>query len=547
MFRERLLVLVMAIATFAASAGGGCLEPHEGTPALNPREACTSCHGSPSRPGADLAASAPPFDLSGASSIDAVGVGAHLIHLTPNEVHGGVGCGECHVVPEATDSAGHADSALPAEIVFGTTARARGHAPAYNADTQRCSSTGCHLAASPRWIPSQEATARCERCHAMPPPAPHPRSNACAACHGAVVDEDGTIVRRELHVDGKVDVDERCDACHGSGSLGAPPPDLAGRSDARAPGVGAHAVHLEGGVASRPLRCSECHRVPTSAASPGHLDASPSAEVMLAGVAASQGRIPSWDTKLRSCSETWCHGPGAAGGASPRWSEPGALGCDGCHGAPPAAPHPQIDTCSDCHGSVIDDDGAIAAPERHVDGIVDVDLPLACDACHGDDSSAAPPFDLAGNTSTLAPGVGAHRAHVEGSGIARPVPCSECHQVPRDVLSSGHIDTASPAELRFSGVARAFEASPSYDGTRCVDSYCHGDRFVLGHESGGVHTEPVWTTVDGTQKSCTSCHGLPPPAPHPPGPSFCSDCHGNVGPTLQILDPDSHVNGVVDF
>jgi predicted CxxxxCH...CXXCH cytochrome family protein len=214
---------------------------------------------------------------------------------------------------------------------------------------------------------------------------------------------------------------------------------------------------------------------------------------------------------------------------------------------PPQPPHPQMSDCARCHGEVIDLGNTIVAPDRHVDGVVDVELPTLCNACHGDATSAAPPFDLGGAASTSSPGVGAHRAHLEGSGIARPVACVECHEVPSEVLAGGHLDTSLPAELVFSGVAKAFGASPSYDGERCSNSYCHGDEFVFGHDSGGLATEPVWTVVDGTQKQCSSCHGLPPPFPHPPGPIFCSDCHSNVGITLQILDPTSHVNGVVDF
>src|SRR5690606_4699647 len=226
----------------------------------------------------------------------------------------------------------------------------------------------------------------------------------------------------------------------------------------------------------------------------------------------------------RRCADTWCHGPSAPS-ASPSWTAPSSAACTSCHGMPPPAPHPQMSNCALCHGAVVDDAGLVTDRSRHVDGIVDVVVPVACNACHGDATSAAPPADLMGNLLTSSPGVGAHRAHLEGSGIARPVPCGECHQVPAEVLVSGHLDTPPPAEVVFSGVAEAFGASPAYEGATCTNTYCHGDDFIFGHDSGGLATQPVWTLVDGSQKLCTSCHGLPPPPPHPPGPSFCSDCH----------------------
>ena len=42
----------------------------------------------------------------------------------------------------------------------------------------------------------------------------------------------------------------------------------------------------------------------------------------------------------------------------------------------------------------------------------------------------------------------------------------------------------------------------------CASTYCHGSTQL-----GGAHKVPVWTQVDGTQKTCGSCHGDPPPAP----------------------------------
>jgi predicted CxxxxCH...CXXCH cytochrome family protein len=531
--------LLLPLATAAIPVGSsGCLEARE-QPAPRHQSSCTTCHGSPLREGDEALRSAPPFDLAGKT--DSAAVGAHLVHLLPNDVHGGVACGECHVVPQATDSAGHADTPLPAEVVFGALASAD-RAASY--DALRCG-VYCHGGATPSWDDTSPA-ARCERCHGMPPPPPHPAARECALCHGEVVGESQAIVAPERHVDGVVDVDEPCDRCHGSGPLGAPPPDLAGGTEPTRIGVGAHAVHLAGGGNARAVPCSGCHLVPEAAGDPGHLDATPHAEVVFADVALAGGSTPTWSRDDRRCAGSWCHGPSAPA-ASPSWTDPTALGCSGCHGMPPLPPHPQMSGCSLCHAEVIDDARQIVAASRHVDGAIDVGVPMACNACHGDATSPAPPVDLSGQAATTETGVGAHRAHLEGSGIARTLSCGECHVVPATVLVPGHLDSAGPAEVSFDGVAESFGASPEYNGVTCAGSYCHGAAFPFGHASGGSATEPIWTLVDGSQKTCLSCHGLPPPPPHPTGPVFCSDCHPNVDVTLGILDPASHVDGNVDL
>lgn len=531
MFRERHIAVALSlVALFAALQGSSCLETREPTPSRH-RSNCTTCHGSPTRPGTELLQAAPPYDVAGSTAPD-----AHAIHLNGNAVHSGVACDACHVVPEETQSVGHIDSALPAEVTFSGRA-VEDRAPSYDAELRRCADTYCHLDATPTWALRAEPRERCAACHGAPPPPPHPVSEACHLCHGEVVDEARNIIALDRHIDGVLDVDERCDTCHGTGDLGAPPPDLSGASDGMA--IGAHVTHLMGTPRARAMACDECHVVPAAAGDVGHLDGV--IDLVFTGVALEGGSMPQLEPFSRSCVDSWCHGS-----ASPAWHDPTPLSCTSCHGNPPAAPHPQMDACHLCH-ETMNDVGEIALPARHVDGVVDASVPQPCNACHGDGASSAPPADLAGNTDTSFVGVGAHRAHVEGTSTSRAVPCSECHRVPDQTLDSLHIDTRGPAELRFSGVARAFGGSPRFDGNTCSDTYCHGDRFVLGHDSGGEHTVPVWTLTDGSQSTCTSCHGLPPPPPHPAGPLFCSDCHPNIGFPLVILDPDSHVNGIVDL
>lgn len=158
--------------------------------------------------------------------------------------------------------------------------------------------------------------------------------------------------------------------------------------------------------------------------------------------------------------------------------------------------------------------------------------------CHGTDSSNAPPRSVSGGTETTSVGVGAHRAHV---GVAaswhRQVVCADCHVVPAEVGSPGHLDGDNKAEVKFSVMAGA---GAQWSGTSCVTG-CHGSAAV-----GGSKPVPVWTTVDGSQSTCGSCHGTPPPAPHP-AVSNCATCHPTMEEgSLTFRDPASHIDGKVD-
>lgn len=541
------LILALVTAALAALGSPSCLERRAAPGADQEPGRCATCHGDPQREGDYLERAAPPRDLYGQDRVSSAGVGAHAIHLKAGPGHAAVACRECHVVPERVDEKGHADDARPAEIHFGALARARGHAPSYDAQVQTCKDSYCHGDARPLWTePRQDA---CGTCHGLPPPAPHPQSEQCSACHGEVIDARGRFLRPERHIDGVVDyAASECNTCHGSEDNAAPPRDTRGSSAVTALGVGAHQAHLTGGRFGRPLECFECHRVPEKVEEPTHVDAPP-AEVALSGVAVTQGRAAHWDAASATCTDSWCHSPTpGAGRASPVWNASHDLGCASCHGAPPPAPHPQMTDCARCHAEVVGPDNAsIIDRMRHVDGRVDVDVSQDCASCHGG-ANEAPPRDVAGNMLTTAPGVGAHQAHVVGTGLARPVPCVECHTVPSSVLAPGHVDTPRPAELNFSGVALAFGATPAYRAGSCQTTACHGAVFPKGRASGGTHTTPSWTLVDGTQAACGSCHGLPPPAPHVgvvPG-YPCHGCHQNLAEDdVTFKYPELHVDGQV--
>jgi predicted CxxxxCH...CXXCH cytochrome family protein len=170
---------------------------------------------------------------------------------------------------------------------------------------------------------------------------------------------------------------------------------------------------------------------------------------------------------------------------------------------------------------------------------------VACNLCHGGADGPAPPQGLAGEVATNTLAVGAHEAHLMGGLIRGAIECAECHLVPDDVGAVGHMDTALPAELTFGALASAGAMAPSWDRATatCGNTWCHG-----GGLTGGSLTGPIWTTVDGTQASCGTCHGSPPPAPHAQL-AQCSLCHPRTVGADGALDlaGGHHIDGVVDF
>ena len=200
---------------------------------------------------------------------------------------------------------------------------------------------------------------------------------SCQACHG--VDYAGGrsgVTCLTCHSN----TPESCSTCHGSSSNAAPPKDLIGLSDTKMKSVGAHQAHLSGTNYSVGIACSECHLIPTSLYSPGHIDSELPAEVTFGSIATDNGTLmPVWDG-ISSCSTVFCHG-GFAGGNDkhkPDWTVVGGneTQCGTCHGLPPAAPHPQepIETvrqCHLCHAVMIDENYTIIDKSKHINGKTD--------------------------------------------------------------------------------------------------------------------------------------------------------------------------------
>jgi predicted CxxxxCH...CXXCH cytochrome family protein len=87
-------------------------------------------------------------------------------------------------------------------------------------------------------------------------------------------------------------------------------------------------------------------------------------------------------------------------------------------------------------------------------------------------------------------------------------------------------------------LARTGGASPSFNGSTCSSTYCHGATLAAG----GTITAPLWAKVDGTQAACGTCHGAPPPAPHTTS-TACGSCH--EGYTATSVNLATHIDGQV--
>ncbi|MEI6226755.1 MAG: CxxxxCH/CxxCH domain-containing protein, partial [Deltaproteobacteria bacterium] len=99
--------------------------------------------------------------------------------------------------------------------------------------------------------------------------------------------------------------------------------------------------------------------------------------------------------------------------------------------------------------------------------------------------------------------VGAHQLHLQDGALRPAIACSECHEVPS---SSSHSN--GTVDLTFGTLATKGGATPTWNGSSCSASYCHG-----GFTGGNAANAPVWTQARAS--ACGTCHGLPPAAPHP--------------------------------
>lgn len=159
--------------------------PHiDGVTQIGRTSGCDGCHGSATNP-------APPTDLAGNQFTNALGVGAHQAHLVvPSGLRAPIPCETCHVVPTTITSAGHIDTALPAEVMASL---------GWDRTSATCGTASCHGPARPIW--TETGGAACGTCHGIPPATashtPTMPLSSCVNCHPPAY---------EQHINGVVDV-----------------------------------------------------------------------------------------------------------------------------------------------------------------------------------------------------------------------------------------------------------------------------------------------------------------------------------------------------
>jgi predicted CxxxxCH...CXXCH cytochrome family protein len=370
------------------------------------------------------------------------------------------------------------------------------------------------LAARDDFAPLKDPAHACGRCHAGAPVQPTsvrfsaPGAPDCTSCHRA----PGGV--------------SACGTCHGDGYERAYPPRDACWFPATR--VDAHAVHVTSDrLIATPLTCTTCHPAADAALNGSHADGRVDVrfDEQLAGADAQYDRV-SGQCTVR------CH---ARGGARPMpsFTESGPVGCSDCHGAPPDNHY--AGTCDGCHIESNADGSALKAHVLHMNGRVDVGNGSGrCTACHGKGDDPAPP-------------TASHRLH-GATLLSAPVDCAECHVVPADVSSPGHLDlgASTPADVRFGARASARQQLPSYADGSCRQVACHGAGLPDNFERALRWDAPARGT-------CQGCHGIPPTRQHPSDPSCATlVCHGNevaVGTPLPSITESGrqlHINGVTD-
>jgi predicted CxxxxCH...CXXCH cytochrome family protein len=344
---------------------------------------CTKCHGELVAGPATAAQMAPGgagVDTNGDSVATDTQVGAHQIHLNPT-MSKVVACSACHTVPGTVTSAGHIDSALPAELTFGGLALGGldGQPPVAPAG---CATTYCHDGSAiknggawgngtlaPVWTNTgfvTGAAADCDNCHGYPPADAHPANSNCTVCHDVLTGDNVTFTAagKLTHVDGIVQASggDTCTDCHAAdidgglsgvhGSHADTATFLAGKTVSGGD-YGTNGWYGTTYVSGQPVfGCGQCH---PAAEGTGHPTAGLNVDIDPAGETPGAGNVKTFNVAQNTptmisrasvtCASVYCHSdasgtfkttPDWYGGALPT----NGTECASCHGnSPTTAAH----------------------------------------------------------------------------------------------------------------------------------------------------------------------------------------------------------------
>ena len=370
------------------------------------------------------------------------------------------------------------------------------------------------------------------------------RPFACAECH-----EDVPQVVTPLHIDGKIDLPFGSLSRTGGASPSFDPGTLSCST------TYCHGATLQGGTHTAPTwnkvgqgeaACGNCHGLPPaqlpSTSHPAYAlqarcagchpdtadtDAAGN-DVILAGGGLHVNGAVNFDFAGHPAG--W-YAPGVGGDHTHAGRNPLTGGCAAaaCHGTDLGGGRSGV-ACARCH------DGATAQA-------------FSCVTCHGgaDNLTGAPPVDTHGVSLTSSVTVGAHTSHVQAAhALSLPIDCGACHVKPSAVTDPGHVDgPTATVVLSTAGTVAGTTPTWNRNGPTCSASYCHGN-----FPGGNAYNVPRWTTVNGTQAACGTCHGVPPLTGqhsfHVTDQGYaCNACHPPLDNAAGV-DPATHVNGVKD-
>gem|GEM_PF-1155430 len=487
---------------------------------------CEKCHGSANSPNGFYNTQGP----TGTLSVYSTGVGVHDIHIqNPNSPRkstfarftsyaAAFKCNQCHNVPTGPFTAGHIDTALPAEVPFShaSSIAHKGDAfgyystPTYSYATQACSNVYCHGAGmnsnrgtgkyvgttppvrtNPKWnVPylTGDGNTDCTKCHALPPAAPDASYthygktlNTCVSCHQHLTNDAHGFKNKALHVNGKVD--GGCTGCHGNPPINNIVGDADGLAipaqNALAGGAGAHSIHVN--LPAIGNNCNTCHNSSDPAMPSNNLEIGFN---MFNGVATT-GTFTGYTNSVNG----------------PKWKASST-------GTTIVKSNVQAAVCSNlyCHGGGTTGISAIGGGTNTTPNW---EATVACGDCHG-----------VSNTNATVPQGGSHLKHASADNGGRGLTCDTCHG---PVMDNGthvngqvtwHLDHTNPLVgdgATYNNLSSGALAGPAprlngSDYRTCNTFYCHSN--VQGTTGTGTPTaygSPRWGT-DNATLTCASCH-----------------------------------------